>query len=496
MTDSNRFGNGVIWSYFQSWAARGITTFSFLIVGLIVGPEEFGLYALVSSLLVMAEMLCEQALSQTVVQTQMKDARELSTVFWIAIGAGLLISSGLLLASLSLDSVFNSHEIPSLLVWAAICPIIVGTTAVPIGLLRRELDFKALTKRTILASGVSSTVGVGLVVFGFGARGLVAQSIIYYLVGAAVLWRNCEWRPACVINRPTAVHICKLGLANASNKILDFAETRGVEIAIGAFAGIQAMGVYAFANKVAQTAFQTLVSPVIEVVFAGIARGNESLLSTLRNGQLIIAIVPVAGLFFLAASAKPLLSLAYGDRWEAAAMPLSVLVLAYALRSYLYCFGVALQASGRYKTSLRLSAFRVAICMIIAFLLLAAVDRSDLVAFAYLVSAAISMPMFASAVASSSNTPIETVLEIPKLTFWAFLLSAMPLVIVFFGELLAQDNSFAYLTIAVLSGVIFFAMNLKLNRTLITSIALKSGNGRFSSVLRKATFIYTNLGPS
>lgn len=405
MSTKGNFSSGVAWAYLQSWAARGITTFSFLIAGYFISPAEFGLYALVASLLALSEMLCEQALSQGIVQTQMKDNNELSTVFWISLTCGILFSMGFFVIGHFMQSLFDSSELPDLLIFASICPIVIGTTAVPIGLLRRDLSFKALTKRTIFASGASSIVGVSLVFMGFGATGLVIQSIVYYLLGAVILWKHCEWRPSFLVRSHTAKTVLNLGIANASGKILDFTETRGIEIAVGAFAGVHAMGAYAFANKVAQTAFQTLVSPVLEVTFAGIARGQEHFLASLKSGQLIIATIPIAGLFFLAISAGPLLSLVYGDRWDAAVIPLTLLTLAYAFRSYLYCFGVALQASGHYKKSLKLSFMRVVICSAFAAVFLTVSNLSDFVAFSYLASAAIILPFFYT---SGVNRPEHT----------------------------------------------------------------------------------------
>jgi O-antigen/teichoic acid export membrane protein len=477
----------------QSWAARGITTFSFLIVGLIIGPEGFGAYALVSSLIVLAEMLCEQSLSQALVQAQMKETPELSSVFWTALGCGFFFSCSFLITGLCMDTVFNSPEVPSLLVWAAICPIIIGSTAVPIGLLRREMDFKTLTKRTVLASGASSMLGVVLVVLGYGARGLIAQLIVYYLLGAIVLWSHCRWRPTCSLERGTVTKIAKLGLSNASSKFLDFAETRGIELAVGAMVGVHAMGIYAFANKVAQTAFQTLVSPVLEVVFVGIARGHEHLLSTLRAGQVIIATVPITGLFVLAASAAPLLNLAYGDRWDAAAIPVSILAIAYAVRSFLYCCGVALQAIGQQNTSLKLSTYRAAICVTLAILLLAVLGENDLVGLAYLFSAVVTLPFYASALARHADTTLSNILAVPKLSLWAFALSALPLGSILFLKLLPKDHTLSFILIAACSGVVFFALGLRLNKAFIAPMVNQSGDGRLAAVLRKVSFVYAKL---
>ena len=300
MAETHRFGHGVAWSYLQSWAARGITSLSFLIVGFMVGPQEFGLYALVVGILALTEMVCEQALSQTVVQLQINDARRLSTVFYMGLFFGSLMSALLFLCADSISFAFGSPGAAPLLMAASICPCLMGLTVVPIGIIRRNLDFKTLAKRTLWASGVSSLAGITLVFLGYGAKGLIAQAILYHLVSTVVLWFNCQWKPISRMSLDDARTVGRLAMTNASGKLLDFTETRGVELIIGAVAGVHALGVYAFANKVAQTAFQALVSPVLEVIFAGVARPSDDRVQSLRSGQLILSTIPICGLLFLA----------------------------------------------------------------------------------------------------------------------------------------------------------------------------------------------------
>jgi O-antigen/teichoic acid export membrane protein len=488
MAETQQFGHGVAWSYLQSWAARGITSLSFLVVGFMVGPQEFGLYALVVGILAMTEMVCEQALSQTVVQLQINDAKQLSTVFYMGLLWGGLMSVLLFLSADTISLAFGSPAAAPLLMAASICPCLMGLTVVPIGIIRRNLDFKTLAKRTLWASGLSSLTGIVLVFLGYGAKGLIAQAILYHLVSTVVLWINCSWKPISRMSLQDARAVGKLAMTNASGKLLDFTETRGVELIVGAVAGVHALGIYAFANKVAQTAFQALVSPVLEVIFAGVARQNDDRVRSLRHGQLILSTLPVCGLVFLALSAHPLLVTLYQDRWQEAALPLSVLAFAYAVRTFSYAYGASLQASGKANTCLALDGLRVLLCLLILMGLLLA-KHHDLAAVAYLCSAVLVFPLLVSVTLKHLRATGAQLLRVPLNTATAASISSLPVLAAYAYAGLDGMHALVALTVCAFASVAFLLVSLKLNALQLRNSLDTASGGRMTFTLQRVMLL-------
>lgn len=153
MGRQNKFATGILWSYLQAWIARGFTTFGFLIVGLFLGPEEFGLFALVVAFLIFSEMLCEQSLSQILVQLPEINHSLLSSLFVLGGVFGSALSIILFFFAPAIAEFFAAPALVPYLRISAICPLFIGFSVVPMGLLRRNLDFKLLAKRTVIASG-------------------------------------------------------------------------------------------------------------------------------------------------------------------------------------------------------------------------------------------------------------------------------------------------------------------------------------------------------
>lgn len=465
MSSDKKFGAGVMWSYLQSWMARGITTISFLIVGWYLNPADFGMFAVVAATLMFAELLCEQAASQVIVQLKQVSDRDLSAVFSMSLLCGLLFVLGILVGAPHIARTFDAPELTTLLQLAAICPILIALTTVPLGLLRRELDFKALAQRTVLSSGISSGAGIAMVIAGHGALGLVLQAVLYYAVSLLFLWKHCTWRPSLEANWHEGLQIAKLGFWNAANKITDFAETRGLELLIGVLGGVHELGVFAFASKLAQTAFQTVSSPAIEVVFAQIARQRDmaSVKQAVRNGQLIIGSLPTGLMFGLTCIAAPLLSVLYGHRWDEAALPLRILALAYLVRGMLYVFGSAMLALGESRVAAAITVVRASATLILGAIALLWLDAMGASAWGYLVSALLVGPVSLIVISKKIGINMKALLAVPLKVTMALLVGVS---VVALGQL-TQPGNLASIAIATLAGGVFLLAVTFLNAGLI-----------------------------
>lgn len=465
MSDHHKFSSGVLWAYLQSWIARGITTVSFLIVGWHLGPTEFGLFSVVAAALMFTELLCEQTLSQTVVQLENINTGNLSAIFFAGLASSIVFTCALGLGAHQIAKFFAEPELAPLLKAAALCPILIGLSAVPIGLLRRDLAFRILTQRTLLSSGISSAVGIALVISGFAAWGLVIQAVCYYLVSLVVLWRNCQWRPARNTNLHAVQEIWKLAIWNAANKFADFAETRGLELVVGSVGGIQALGVFAFANKWVQTAFQTISTPALEVVFAEVARQKEKsgIREAVRNGQLIIATIPSGFMFGLACIASPLLALLYGDRWVAASPPLAILSIAYMARGLLYVLGSALLALRASRTTVLITTIRAGLTLAFSYLALRQGAQASGAAWSFLVSAMCVAPISSIVLSKKIGVPVKALVAVPlKVAIAA--LAGMAAVLA--GRQIG-DGEVTTVIFAVVAGMLFLLAVIALNAGLI-----------------------------
>jgi O-antigen/teichoic acid export membrane protein len=387
------FGLGSAWAYVQAFAVRAITGIGFVLAGVFLEPTDFGRFAVVAAFLMLAEMVCEQVWSQCLLQRQEESEADTGTVFLLAAACGLLMSVVCWFAAPRIGGLFGDQAGADLLRLAAACPLLMALTAVPSGLLRRRLAFAALAQRSLVAGSGSVALGVGLLMAGFGVQALVLQAVAYWTLNALMLWIKA--RPSLVwqLSLQRGLELARLAVVNAVSKLADVVEMRGMELAIGHFAGLAAMGAFAFAMRLAQTAFQVVAGPALDVTFGDAARSLQSQRpDSLNKGLVLVNLIAIPTLLGLALVGPLLMQLVYGDRWKLAEPLVFVLALALSVRAVLYVCSVVIQASGGTARAMPWSVLRALIAL---FLLVLAMGQSlplPLAAAAYGVAALAVLP--------------------------------------------------------------------------------------------------------
>lgn len=392
---STRFGVGAAWAYAQALVARSVSLLGFLVAGFFLRPEEFGAFAVAAGLLLVAEMLCEQVWSQCWMQRGEQREDDGGALLLLALVSGLLASGLLALGAQPIAAAFGVPAAAGPLLGLALCPLLMAMTAVPTGRLKCRLDFRALTRRTALASGLSVLVGCALLWQGQGVTALVVQMNLYWLVSVLVLWGASREPLRWQLGRPRLRALLGLASTNAVGKLADVTEMRALEYAVAASLGAAALGAFAFAMRLAQTLFQLVANPAFDVTLAAVATAAPAQrAAALSKGLRLVLGLVASALLLLAFWGPPLLAWVYGPRWQAAAGALQVLALAFAGRGLLYLLGVSLQAVGAVAAVMWLSMARALLLLLLCALAVRLGSPSEGFALVYALAALALLPPF------------------------------------------------------------------------------------------------------
>lgn len=337
---------GAAWAYVQAWFGKGLSVAVFFVLGTLLSPKDFGIFAVISTVIVASELFIEQSVAQLVIQekdlTQDKIAIFQNLAFLFGLGVGILL---FFLADLYLIF-FDNENIRFLLKTLAITPVLHGLTGVPIGLLRRNLDYRSLTNRTILGSIVGGGVAIFLAVNGFGEKSLVAQVIVYQFISVIFFVSSKSISISFKYQKVVALKFWYMVLLNSISKLSDFIETKFVELVIAGLYGLSAAGLYSFGFRVVQTIASIVALPLIDASWGSFSAARDSfrrVKNIFVSKNLVLMLVSTPSFLIVAYSAKPFLVPMLGAQWIDLPVPLAVLCLAMIFRINLYLVGVSLQ---------------------------------------------------------------------------------------------------------------------------------------------------------
>lgn len=336
------------WSYVLTGGRIGSTILVTFLLARLLGPNEFGLVAMATVFITVAQTLIQQGLVSAIVQRDRLTPQHLDGAFLVLVGAGLGI--GLLTAAASpLWALVNrAPELTAICVALSPLVLLQGLSIVPEAVLRRELRFRAVAIRTLVAALVSGIVGVGLALAGAGIWALVAQQLANALVGLVVLWMVCPWRPS---RRPRLAGIRDLLVfsAHSANAGLGLMVSAKADvICTGLFFGPVATGIYRLAARLPDMLVDVTVRSLQQVALPALSRlqrDRAAFAAHLCQLQHLGAVAGLPVLGVLAATAGPLVAL-LGPQWAGTELPLRLLCLFGAVNVYGVLLGPALQAIG------------------------------------------------------------------------------------------------------------------------------------------------------
>jgi O-antigen/teichoic acid export membrane protein len=350
---------GAAWMGFASWINQAVALSTFIVLGRLLVPEDFGLVAAASVILWLLRVLVDQGFSQVLVQRPELTEVHVDTAFWTALGTGIglaLLTAG---AAPLVADLYSLPELTGVLRALSIVFVFVALDSTQSALLSRRMSFRTQAVRRLGASLTSGAVAISLAVSGAGVWALVAQTLVYEGLIAVLLWSLVSWRPQRRFSSSCFRELFGFGFRLTLIRILTNVGAYGDNLLVGIFVGAVALGYYVVGFRVV-VVVNTLISlALMQVVLSAFSRlqHDRDLLNAafLRSTRLAAGIsLPVyAG---LAVVAQPLTVLVFGEKWALSAPVMQALALAGFIQGQLIFSTQYAIALGRAGNELRWTA--------------------------------------------------------------------------------------------------------------------------------------------
>lgn len=359
MSSGNSAARASAWAILGGAGTRGISFLVFLLIARELSPSDMGVMAIALSFGMLIDTVSELGLGDQVVRSQGKDDSEfVSSVFWAQLGVAACGAVMMILVSPWLAAWYKEPDLLWACLGVALACVANGASLVPVSLLNKKLEFKAIAIRNALATVVGGGVGLALAHWGWGVKALVIMHLVNALTGcAAALW-SCAWRPQLRCQWQSLRSARRLALHSMGTRVVETVISRLDQLLIGSIFGTGVLGLYALAVRFFDVIFQTLCGPVAVVLFSHLAQVHQDkdelrrrYLRALRN--LVLLAPPV---FVLAAIVLPdVLVLIFGQKWAGVTTYLWLILGAGAVLSFTFSHTPVFSAVGQPRINLVVS---------------------------------------------------------------------------------------------------------------------------------------------
>lgn len=326
---------GLRWSMLNNAITKLGTLALGMAVARLVSPANFGQFAV--ALVVLAGLLSvnEAGVSLAIIRWPGPISRIAPTVTTIALLGSSLVTGVALLTAGTVAAALGSPEAAPVVRVLALSALLDGCTSVPAAQLTREFRQRERAGIDLTALVVTAVTTLWLASAGLGAMSLACGRLAGNLISIPLFLRAVDRVYLPRFDRHVAFELLRFGMPLAGASLLVFVMLNIDYAIVGSSLGPTQLGLYLLAFNLSSwpvTMFSEAVRRVSLSAFSRLAEGGVVPREPFERalGLMLAAALPVCALLGLLA--EPLVHVAYGKVWTAAAPALSFLALLAAAR--------------------------------------------------------------------------------------------------------------------------------------------------------------------
>ncbi len=293
-------------------------------------PYDYGLMAMVTAIVGMAEILRDFGLSSAAIQAKHVSREQRDNLFWINSGIGLVLAIVVFLSSSWIAHFYREPALLGISQALAVTFLLNGMTTQYRAHLSRGLRFGQVSLSDVGAQVMGLIAGVGVALAGYGYWALVWQQVVQALVNLAIAGACARWLPRGYRRDAPMRAFLSFGWNLMAAQLLGYASRNVGQVIIGHRIGAEALGLYNRAFQLLMMPLNQINAPATSVALPVLSQLQDDpprFGSFLLRGQTVMVHLIVALFSFACALALPLIVLVLGEQWRPAVPLFQVLTL-------------------------------------------------------------------------------------------------------------------------------------------------------------------------
>lgn len=342
-----------------------------IIMTRLLDPKDFGLVAMVTAVTGIYGIFTNAGLSLATIQRAEISNDSISTLFWVNILVGLVLT---LLCAASAPILVSFYREPRLF-WItealALGFLINGAGVQHSALLQRQLRYVTQTVIDAITQIASIATGIGMAFAGMGYWALIGATLVSASVSSGALWIVVAWVPGLPHWNSRVRSMLRFGVVSMLNSLTVYVAYNLEKVLLGRFLGADMLGIYVRAGQLVRFPTDYLNGAIGSVTLATLSRlqGEPDRLRNyfLKSYSLAVSLtLPIT--IFCAIFANEIILILFGRNWILAAPVLQLLAPTVLIFGMINPFAWLLYAMGLQKRSLLtgLAILPIATCAYVA----------------------------------------------------------------------------------------------------------------------------------
>lgn len=310
--------NSLVWKTAQSAMTLGMTFVIQIVLARLLTPDDFGIIAIATTFMTLANTIIETSFSSAVVQRENLDQSLLSSIFWANLLLSFAVYAILFLIAPWVADFYQEPLLVPILRVQGLRIVFSGLYSIQQSLMNRKMRFKEMFFCGLAGTIAQAVIGFGMAYAGAGVWALVYSTLVSYFVTGGVMIVLESWKPDLFFSLSQAKSALsfssKLLVVRVFRKVFYYIRI----LAIGRVCSTDVLGYFNKGFQFPSTAMTVVDGSLTSVAFSSLSRmqtDKEKMTAALRQYVRVSMFLCTPLMVGMAMVAKPLVIVVLTDKW-------------------------------------------------------------------------------------------------------------------------------------------------------------------------------------
>lgn len=363
---ANRIVRGLGWTTTSTVVRNVVHLLQLAILTRFLDKADFGIVAIAHMFIGFTAMFLDMGISVGIIHRQNITNKEYSSLFWLNIIFGVVLTSGLFLLAPIITAGYHSQDLTNVVQLICFTILLNAFGTQQRTFCQKRTYFSRLAIIDILGAVITLIVAVVTAMMGYGVYSLAYSSLagVFFInVTHFVIGLIKDSRLSFHFSLSETIPFLKIGIYKVGSSILDFL-TRELDILIiSATLGLEFLGVYNIAKRI-PVAIYSFIQPIVHTVFAPLLAEKQENAETLKKNYMklskTLSWISFPMFLLLAAISPTVINVVFGANYLEGVPVMMVFCFVYAFNGVNGVCGALQTATGRTDIGLKWTIYLIA----------------------------------------------------------------------------------------------------------------------------------------
>lgn len=352
--------SAAMWSTLEAVSSAVLSIISIVFLARILHPEDYGQIATAQLIAGILRMILSLGLTDAIIQKDNLTDNHKLTVFWGSVGLSIIGFVISIFIAIYLYFTYSNVNIAIILMFETMGTLLAIWCSLPIGLLLKNLEMSAFTKRTLASRIVFFFVAIPMALNNFGLWSVVWANFIQVLVSTILIFHSARklMPRGFYFNYGEFKEFASFGTFVMLENLLWNILSRVFSLLIVTFHGLYALGLFNMASRLTDAVLNILntsISRMALPVFSSVQNDRTALKKAFEKATALFNFVSMPAFVGIALTCQDWVPLILGPGWTNAVPIIQIISLMNAAMFSRMFVGIAMKAVGESKTFMYLT---------------------------------------------------------------------------------------------------------------------------------------------